>query len=319
MSQFADMIGEASERLFAPFATAAVWRAAEKHEGFAELWAAIEASGFLDLLSTEGEEPGDVGAAAFRLIRNAGRALLPAPLGETMLARAILRETGLSAPDGPLVLSEVRAAYGRYAAAGVQMSPSLTFLMTVTGRATDGVNAAGEPRDGLIWVQRDQARNVWTMRQSFAASALIRAAQLAGAVERVLTLTVDYARTRKQFGKSIGQFQAIQQQLAILAGQAASASVAAEHAFRRWRHQDFVMLAAAAKIRAGEAAAAAISIAHQTHGAIGITHEHELHFATRRLHGWRTEFGGEAQWAERLGAWATELGPDELWARITKC
>jgi acyl-CoA dehydrogenase len=316
MTQFAEMIHDASERLFTPFAQTTVWRAAEKDEGFTPLWAAIEESGFLDLLSTEGEEPAELGAAAFRLIRNAGRALLPAPLGETMLARAILRETGLTVPEGPLVLSDTRAAYGRHATAGVQLSPSLTFLMQVTDVEAKDVNAAGEPRDTLKWRQQDQARNAWDMRRALASLALIRAAQMAGAIERVLTLTADYARTRKQFGKSIGQFQAIQQQLAVLAGQAASASVAAEHAFRRWRHQDFVMLAAAAKIRSGEAAGAAISIAHQTHGAIGITYEHELHYATRRLHSWRAE-SGEARWAERLGAWACELGPENLWARIT--
>lgn len=317
MGQFASMMDNASERLFAPFAVPAAWRAAEKHEGFAELWAAIEESGFLDLLITEGEEPADVGVAAFRLIRNAGRALLPAPLGETLLARAILHETGLDVPDGPLVLGATRAAYGRYAKAGVQLSSSATFLMDVTGPEAKDVNAAGEPRDMLNWLQREQSIAVWSVQRALAASALIRAAQMAGAIERILSLTANYARTRKQFGKSIGQFQAIQQQLAVLAGQAASASVAAEHAFRRWRHQDFVMLAAAAKIRCGEAAGAAISIAHQTHGAIGITHEHELHFATRRLHSWRAEFGGEARWADRLGEWACELGPEKLWARIT--
>lgn len=316
MTQFADMIGDASERLFTPFAQTQVWRAAEKGEGFALLWAAIEDSGFLDLLTTQDEEPAAVGAGAFRLIRNAGRALLSAPLGETMLARAILRETRLQVPDGPLVLTETRAPYGRYAKAGVQMSPALTFLMQVTAVEAEGVNAAGEPRDMIAWRQQAEARNVWEMRRVMAFLALIRAAQMAGAIERVLALTVDYARTRKQFGKAIGQFQAIQQQLAVLAGQAASASVAAEHAFRHWRHQDFVMLAAAAKIRCGEAAAAAMSIAHQTHGAIGITYEHELHYATRRLHSWRAE-RGEARWAERLGAWACDLGPENLWARIT--
>jgi acyl-CoA dehydrogenase len=317
MGQFADMIDEASAKLFAPFAAPDRWRAAEKHEGFGDLWAAIEGSGFLDLLSTEDEDPAETGAAAFCLIRNAGRALLPAPLGETMLARIVLREAGLAVPDGPLVLSSLRAPYGRYAKAGVQMSPSLTFLMTVTGQEAASVNAAGEPRDTLNWLQAGNAPNAWAMRAVLAAGALIRAAQMAGAIERILMLTADYARTRNQFGKPIGQFQAIQQQLAVLAGQAASASVAAAHAFRQWRHQDFVMLAAAAKIRAGEAAGAAISIAHQTHGAIGITHEHELHFATRRLHSWRTESGGEARWAQSLGAWAAKLGPDEVWARIT--
>jgi acyl-CoA dehydrogenase len=311
------MIHEASERLFAPFATQAVWRAAEKQEGFSGVWAAVEQSGFLDLLCTEGEEAGELGAAAYRLIRNAGRVLLPTPLGETIVARAILSEARLTAPDGPLALSQKRAAYGRYVKAGVVADGASIKLMTVSGVKATDMNAAAEPRDDLIWTESGEAKSDWSAERIAAALAAIRAAQLAGAIERVLMLTVDYARTRKQFGKPIGQFQAIQQQLAVLAGQSASASVAAEHALRRWKHRDFAMLAAAAKIRCGEAAGAAISIAHQTHGAIGITYEHELHFATRRLHSWRAEAGSEARWAQKLGEWASELGPERLWARIT--
>lgn len=318
MSEFVDMIDEASAKLFAPYATPDRWRAAERDEGFGDIWFDIEASGFLDILCVDDDDADEAGAAAFTLIRNAGRALLPAPLGETMLVRAVLSGLRMEALKGPLILTDKRAAYGRYAKSGIGFFDNVISRVDVEAVETKDVNAAGEPRDTLKCKISALLAFDWSQDRILAFAALIRAAQMAGALERVLMLTVDYARTRKQFGKPIGQFQAIQQQLAILAGQTASASVAAAHAFRRWRHQDFVMLAAAAKIRAGEAAGAAISIAHQTHGAIGITYEHELHFATRRLHAWRTEFGAEAFWAGRLGIWAAELGPEDLWARITK-
>jgi acyl-CoA dehydrogenase len=141
---------------------------------------------------------------------------------------------------------------------------------------------------------------------------------IAGALERVLMQTVEYARTRVQFGKPIASFQAIQQQLAVLAGHTAAAGIAAEAAIadleapeRLWRS------AAAAKIRCGEAAGAAASIAHQVHGAIGITKEHSLHFATRRLWSWRAEFGSESFWAERLGRAACAAGAEPYWPAIT--
>jgi acyl-CoA dehydrogenase len=310
------MIDEASAKLFAPFATPEHWRAAERGERFNELWDAVASSGFLDVLCTDGEDAADAGAAAFRILRNAGRTLIPAPIGETIVARAVFHEAGRKPPPGPLALGATRAAYGRYASEGLCGDGDVRPAKRIAILQED-TNAAGEPRDNLRLEPDGAAVPAWTSARLEGAGALVRASQISGALERVLMLTVDYARTRKQFGKPIGQFQAIQQQLAILAGQTASASVAAAHAFRRWGHQDFVMLAAAAKIRCGEAAGAAISIAHQTHGAIGITYEHELHFATRRLHAWRGEFGSEAYWAGRLGSWAVALGAEQMWARIT--
>ncbi|MNP45979.1 hypothetical protein D3C76_1399470 [compost metagenome] len=74
---------------------------------------------------------------------------------------------------------------------------------------------------------------------------------------------------------------------------------------------------AVAKVCAGEAATLATSVAHQVHGAIGFTHEHTLHFATRRLWSWRDEFGSDAQWAEVLGQAAIAAGGEGFWAALT--
>jgi alkylation response protein AidB-like acyl-CoA dehydrogenase len=149
--------------------------------------------------------------------------------------------------------------------------------------------------------------------------ALMRAAQMAGAMERVLALTVQYAKDRVQFGKPIGAYQAIQQQLAVLAGQSAAATRAVDAAFETAaRGDDLFFDVAVAKIRAGEAAGVAASVAHQVHGAIGFTDEHVLHYFTRRLWTWRAEFGSESFWARRLGTHAlSELGPDRLWPAVT--
>ena len=60
------------------------------------------------------------------------------------------------------------------------------------------------------------------------------------------------------------------------------------------------------------------AIANQVHGAMGFTYEHTLHHSTRRLWGWREEFGNETLWAERLGRMVAAAGADELWPFVTR-
>jgi acyl-CoA dehydrogenase len=79
-----------------------------------------------------------------------------------------------------------------------------------------------------------------------------------------------------------------------------------------------VFSAAVAKVRCGEAATRATGIAHQVHGAIGFTHDHALHFATRRLWAWREEFGSDAWWAQRLGRAAIQARGPAFWPSVTQ-
>ena len=149
--------------------------------------------------------------------------------------------------------------------------------------------------------------------------ALLRAAQMAGAMEAALDLATTYANDRVQFGRPIGKFQAIQQQLALLAEEAAASLVAVESAAISLAEgrQSAEFALAAAKIRAGEAAGTVAEIAHQVHGAIGFTEEHSLHYLTRRLWSWRDEFGDEAYWAGLLGRRIAAAGGAGLWPLIT--
>jgi acyl-CoA dehydrogenase len=115
---------------------------------------------------------------------------------------------------------------------------------------------------------------------------------------------------------TIAKFQAIQQQLALLAEQAAAASVAVESAAIAVAadRPSSALAVAAVKIRTGEAAGKVAEIAHQVHGAIGFTHEHRL---TRRLWSWRDEFGNESHWSRELGRAVMAAGADALWPTIT--
>jgi acyl-CoA dehydrogenase len=130
-------------------------------------------------------------------------------------------------------------------------------------------------------------------------------------------LVQEYANERVQFGRPIGKFQAIQQSLAVLAGEVSCAQSAALAACEAAGAAPRLFDVAVAKITAGQAAGVAANIAHQVHGAIGFTYEHSLHYATRRLWSWRAEFGAESVWAEQLGRQAIASGGREFWSALT--
>ena len=163
-------------------------------------------------------------------------------------------------------------------------------------------------------VRRPPSR--WSYKSLRAAGAALRVAEMGGALERVLEMTVTYANERVQFGKPIGKQQAVQQLLATLAGQVAACGGATAIAGAAFDALDTLAIGAA-KVRAGEAVNIAAHIAHQVHGAIGYTEEHRLHFFTRRLWAWRDEFGSERHWSAILGRQAISAGGDGLWPFVT--
>jgi acyl-CoA dehydrogenase len=131
--------------------------------------------------------------------------------------------------------------------------------------------------------------------------AVVTAAQMVGALERTLEMTVAFANQRVQFGRPIGKFQAIQHQLAVMAEQVAAARMAAQIGCEAEGALPDSLRAAVAKSRASEAAAIVAPLAHAIHGAIGITAELDLQLFTRRLHQWRADFGSETHWNRVLG------------------
>lgn len=339
MSETANLIHDAAHRLFAQYVTVELLNAAEKGVWAEGLWDAVEEAGFLDTLADTDTPPAERAANTAVLLRAAGRHLVPIPLGETVVARAILAARNVKVPRGPISFAvldgqththgdhahlegrALRVPYGRHSA-NVLLSTvdgeEAVLIAVRRGKLQEGVNVAGEPRDDLSF--RDTAGTTVAGVSGddlldFGAS--VRAALMAGALERILMQTIEYARTRVQFGKPIASFQAIQQQLAILAGHTAAAGIAADSAIANIENAERRTVAAAvAKARAGEAAGAVASIAHQVHGAIGITKEHSLHFATRRLWSWRAEFGADAYWAELLGRDVCRAGAEAYWPSV---
>ena len=151
----------------------------------------------------------------------------------------------------------------------------------------------------------------------FALMAFARTAQIAGALDAALALSVGYVNERQQFGRPLGKFQAVQQSLAGFACEAAAANCAAVGAAQALERGDAGFEIAAAKLRANRAVEVGTTVAHQVHGAIGFTQEYCLHPLTRRLWQWRSEYGNDAYWSKRLGTLVVDAGADAFWPGLT--
>jgi acyl-CoA dehydrogenase len=192
-----------------------------------------------------------------------------------------------------------------------------------------GEDAAGLPSDTLLFDQAGGERIGHGRRDAGGDPILIvgaaaRAIAMTGALESVLAQSVRHAGERVQFGRPIGRNQALQFQIAQLAGEVATARASARAAAvglssgtAEGFGDEALTAVAVAKLIAGEAAAVAIATGHQVHGAIGFTREHRLHRATHRLWAWRAEFGAESWWADRLGAAAIASGARGFWPALT--
>ncbi len=344
MSELRVMLEDAVTRLFGDRVTRECVEAAERGAWQGDLWRAVEENGL-----TRPHLPEDAGGAggswleAYVILRASGRYTVPLPLAETVLASWLLTEAKIDVPDGPLTIvpTAVDAAVlgGEAVTLDVADVPwaSVAAHIVVAADTGDGLrvallssasaaeirggqNIAREPRDGVRFVAAPvlaSAQTTLTADVVHVYGAMVRSAQMAGAMEALLAQSVQYAGERVQFGRAIAKFQVIQHELAKLAGAVAASGAAAEAAFvaATRGHPRFEI--AVAKTRIGDAVDQATSIAHQVHGAIGFTYEHGLHFATRRLWAWRSEFGSDAYWAEELGRAALARGADALWPDLT--
>ncbi len=176
------------------------------------------------------------------------------------------------------------------------------------------VNLAGDARDTVVFdgVAARTGAGV-DADELLMRGALTRIAMMAEALDRVCEIAVRHAGERRQFGRAIGSFQAVQQHLVTIAQQAALADVAADALGRSPGGFEI----AAGKLLANRAALSAGRAAHQVLGARGTTREHPLGLLTRRLWAWRSEYGDEHHWSSRLGAAAARAGADSLYPAIT--
>ena len=351
------LVAETCERVFRDFAEpqalaldpdGGVWRGA--------LWNALEETGLASAWVPQ--EAGGAGASVqegFEVLHSAGRYAAATPLADTLVAGRLLARAGLALPGGKLTAAPVRARdsvelRGDGTLSGqarripfAREAGHVVVLVRAGGNGdaggarrvalverpgcslTQGSSLAGDPLDRLDF---DGVRPVAVGDAPLAADELrmlgaaSRAALIAGALQAILDLSADYARERVAFERPIAKFQAVQQELARLAGEVAAANAAANSAAWALENRDpasdaVLLEVASAKVRVGEAAHAGALIAHQVHGAIGYSREHVLHRYTHRLWAWRDEYGDESEWALRLGEHFTRLGADAMWPALT--
>lgn len=316
-----------------------------------EAWQKLEDMGFARL-SLPAEAGGDGGTfeEAAALVREAGYRGLALPVAETsLLAGWVLSESGLRVPEGPATVAPVSGEHIEFRSEGggwtlhgqsrrVPWAGKVRRLVVVGGseegvlvgqvkaercQVSLGENVAGEPRDDVLFegvhVEGGDVSPVGVPVSPGGLrlrGALARTLSLVGAMDRILDLSVEHAKTRKQFGRALGRFQAVQQQLAVMAGEVAASHAAVDAAVEAVSGKGVGSswsLVAGAKARTSAAAGRIASIAHQIHGAVGFTERHELRHSTLRLWAWREEFGNDSEWAQMIGQSVAEAGADRLW------
>ena len=313
MSQ--DPLSGPLQDLLAAHCTTRHVRQIEAGASAARLWHEIQESGFGDALVPESR--GGAGLTltdVFPVFLACGRSGLPLPLGFTIVARAVLASAGLPRPNGAITFASARPVirdgqvvctnvpYGRVSQWVLADVEDSLALLPIEAAAVTPTGVHGSLDADLSWLRVPAgALRIETSLDTKSVGACVHASQLAGAMERILASCVAFANERAQFGKTIGKFQAVQQQLSVMAEQVVAARIAAEIGCRSSSHLPQLRLVAVAKLRTSEAAVPVASIAHALHGAMGITEEYDLQLFTRRLHSWRSAFGSEAYWGRWVG------------------
>jgi alkylation response protein AidB-like acyl-CoA dehydrogenase len=177
--------------------------------------------------------------------------------------------------------------------------------------ADDGDRLAPEPAmdrtRSLGWLELDERAAVWLGDEGSADAVLDRAvaalcAEMLGAADVVLAMTVQYAKDRVQFGRPIGGFQAVKHRCADMLVDVEGMRSAAYYA--AWAvgadDPDASAAASAAKVWCSDAARRVMASGLQVHGGIGFTWEHDLHLFLKRSQLDQVSFGDGAHHRERI-------------------
>lgn len=311
-----DLLGDSITALFADHATPAAVRRAQKEGLDRALWQLVAESGFDKALAPEDAGGSGLSLSEVRSVFEAcGRYAAPIPLGEAMLAHGFAGLCGFTLPDGVVTAASASLEDDHVHAIAVPFGASADWVLAIPPggeayvfavshakvSAHPGLPAANECDIGWHLAGAHAAIKVPPGAHWRVAGAALRVAQIAGALDSLLELTTRYAQERSQFGRALAKFQAIQQQIAVLAEDTFAARMASAFACDSNSAFPLDHHVAAAKVVASEAASRACSIAHAIHGAMGITEEYDLQLFTRRLLAWRMQYGSESYWAAQAG------------------
>ncbi|MBR0692067.1 acyl-CoA dehydrogenase family protein [Bradyrhizobium lablabi] len=352
MAESENIVAETAEKIFADLADAQTINHDKQGAWKAPLWRALTEAGLP--LSWVPDHLGGSGASlaeGFAVLNVAGRHAIAVPLAETMLAGWLLTQAGIASPEAEMTVvpaspkDRIRrnadgSLSGRARAvpfakqakhfavlASGNDGISIALVDATKCRIETGIGLGGDHSD-TVTLDKLRPVAIKPAPDGFDQTALmlmggvVRSLQIAGALESMLDISVRYSNERVAFEKKISKFQAVQHNLARLAGESAAALAAATSAADAIAHAKSLgdaavfLEAASAKIRCSEAAEKGGGIAHQVHGAIGFTVEHILHRYSLRALAWRDDFGSESYWAVELGKLVADRGADELWPLV---
>lgn len=270
-----------------------------------------------------GEEDGGSGgsfADLAGLVRAAGRHAHAVPLAEVAVARSLCAEPAVAAVADDLVVTGDRVSatadvgwpdqHGRVLLVGRDVA-ALVDLAAVTARPWRGL--AGQPRARIecAGVPAEEVIPLPGGLDPAGRLAVLRVHTALGAVDGVCRLTREHVTTRVQFGRPLARMQAVAHRLAEMECARVLLEVAASAALGL----DPARVAAAAALLDPVATTVA-RLAHQLHGAMGITRESRLHRYTTLLWSTRDENGPGRRWAQRL--WQAVCADETtLWQAVT--
>ncbi|WP_456275256.1 acyl-CoA dehydrogenase family protein [Bacillus sp. AK128] len=352
MSEIRSMLEDTVGKLLKDHCSKELITEAEKGTFPKSLWKKLDELGvtMVGVDEEQGGAGGDLGDF-LSLLKIAGYYAAPIPIAEHILANRFLSTAGLPVTpkiatfsqaimkdvitfteDGETWRVSGRASFVPWARNSdfvvvvgktVEEALLLTSLRLSDCEVKEKNSLAGEPRDEVVFSNLRVAKESVTkieleqVEKLLYMATLSRVLLMTGALERILELTVTYSKERIQFGRPISKFQAIQQQLAILAGETTASMAVADYIVNRVDDNINIDEVAMAKIQLGDATEVVTRIAHQVHAAMGFTDEHPLHQSTRRVWSWREEFGNETTWAYALGEKVLATKSDQLWTYIT--
>ncbi|TFV59968.1 acyl-CoA dehydrogenase [Mycobacterium sp. PS03-16] len=263
-----------------------------------KVWARLADLGVTALMVAE--EHDGIGATAVDLVVAAerlGRWCVPGPVVESLAVAPVLlagdeRSAALAA--GELM---VTVALPPHAPRAVDADSAGLVLLAQDGSVRDAVAGAAhesvDPVRMLFDVSASGDGRTADVGRAFEFGALATAAQLVGAAQSMLDQSVEYAKQRQQFGRTIGSYQAIKHKLADvhIAVELARPLVYGAALSLGEHSPDTARDVSAAKVAAAEAALLSARSALQTHGAIGFTHEHDLSLWLLRVQALRSAWG----------------------------
>jgi alkylation response protein AidB-like acyl-CoA dehydrogenase len=290
-----------------------------------ELWAALVDQGWLGVEQAEGG--GGLGFGFVEvavLLEVLGAHVAPAPVASTLLALGALRGTPWEERLAGGAVGCV--AWSDGAAAGRTLVPyapvaEVAVVADAKGLTVHDLTAGARPRSepamdrtrcvGWIDAGRPGATRVGGPAEAarlLDRGATAAAAEALGAAARVLDMTVEHAKTRVQFGKPIGSFQAVKHRCADMLVDVEGMRSTTYHAAWSLAADDpgASVAASTAKAWSGDASRRVMASGLQVHGGIGFTWEHDLHLYLKRAQLDGVSFGDAAFHRDRI---ATLLRP----------